>query len=65
MSQIKRTEKNAFRPRSRPLGDVRVSQVQFLLVVLAKTRAFSKNILGARVLLKKTNYSHQTAIDRV
>ena len=40
------------------LVDVRFSQVQFLpfllvLVLAAKTRACSKNILGASVLLKK------------
>ena len=48
------------------LVDVRFSQVQFLLVLLAKTRACSKNILGASVLLKKkTNYRYIFHILRV
>ena len=34
------------------LGDVRVSQVPFLPFSLAKTRAKSKNVLGADCLLK-------------
>ena len=38
------------------LVDVRFSQVQFLLVLLAKTHACSQNMLEASVLLKKTNY---------